>query len=61
MSKRLPLGTTDKLALAGGKRSCARQLLDRKQRERDRRDMLSLVGKNSSLAVSSGRGQGTPS
>jgi hypothetical protein len=48
MSKRLPLGTTGKLALAG-KRSRARQLLEREQRERDRRDLLSLVGKNSSL------------
>ena len=35
MSKRPPLGTTGKLALAG-KRNCVRQLLDRKQRERDR-------------------------
>ncbi len=60
MSKRPPLGTTGKLAFAG-KRNRARQLLDRKQRERDRRDLLSLVGKNSSLAVSSGSGQGTPS
>ena len=42
MSKRPPLGTTGKLALAG-KRNHARQLLDRKQRERDRRDLLSLV------------------
>jgi hypothetical protein len=48
MSKRPPLGTTGKLALAG-KRSCVRQLLEREQRERDRRDLLSLVGKNSSL------------
>ena len=39
MSKRPPLG---KLALAG-KRSRARQLLDREQRERDRRDLLSLA------------------
>jgi hypothetical protein len=60
MSKRPPLGTTGKLALAG-KRNHARQLLDCKQRERDRRDLLSLVGKNSSLAVSSGSRQGTPS
>ena len=57
MSKRPPLG---KLALAG-KRNHERQLLDREQRERDRRDLLSLVGKNSSLAVSSSSGQGTPS
>ena len=57
MSKRPPLGTTGKLALAG-KRSRARQLLDREQCERNRRDLLSLVGKNSSLAVSSGSGQG---
>ena len=57
MSKRPPLG---KLALAG-KRNRERQLLDRERRERDRRDLLSLVGKNSSLAVSSGSGQGTPS
>ena len=48
MSKRPPLGTTGKLVLAG-KRSRARQLLERKQRERDRRDLLSLVDKNSSL------------
>ncbi len=60
MSKRPPLGTTGKLALAG-KRNRARQLLDREQHERDRRDLLSLVGKNSSLAVSSCSGQGTPS
>ena len=45
MSKRPPLGTTGgKLALAG-KCSRARQLLEREQRERDRRDLLSLVGK----------------
>ncbi len=60
MSKRPPLGTTGKLALAG-KRNRVRQLLDCEQRERNRRDLLSLVGKNSSLAVSSGSGQGTPS
>ena len=57
MSKRPPLGTTGKLALAG-KRNRARQLLDREQRERNCRDLLSLVGKNSSLAVSSCSGQG---
>ena len=57
MSKRPPLG---KLALAG-KRNHERQLLDREQRECDRRDLLSLVGKNSSLAVSSSSGQDTPS
>jgi len=58
MSKRPPLG---KLALAG-KRNHERQLLDCEQREHDRRDLLSLVGKNSSLAVSSSTsGQGTPS
>ncbi len=45
VSKRPPLG---KLGLAG-KRIRERQLLDREQRERDRRDLLSLVGKNSSL------------
>jgi len=60
MSKRPPLGTTGKLALAG-KRNRARQLLDGEQCERDRRDLLSLVGKNSSLAVSSCSGQDTPS
>jgi hypothetical protein len=60
MPKRPPLCTTGKLALAG-KRNRARQLLDREQRERNRRDLLSLVVKNSSLAVSSGSGQGTPS
>ena len=60
MSKRPPLGNTGKLALAGN-RNRARQLLDREQRERDLRDLLSLVGKNSSLAVSSCSGQGTPS
>jgi hypothetical protein len=61
MLKRPPLGTTGgKLALAG-KCSRARQLLEREQRERDRRDLLSLVGKNSSLAISSCRGQDTPS
>ena len=59
MSKR-PL-SMGKLALAG-KRSRERQLLDRERRERDRRDLLSSVlGKNSSLAVSSSSGQGTPS
>ena len=57
MSKRPPLG---KLALAG-KRNRERQLLDRERRERNRRDLLSSVGKNSSLAVSSSSGQGTPS
>jgi len=57
MSKRPPLG---KLALTG-KCSRARQLLERELRERDRRDLLSLVGKNSSLAVSSCSGQDTPS
>jgi hypothetical protein len=57
MSKRPPLG---KFALAG-KRSREHQLLDRKQCERDCRDLLSLVGKNSSLAVSSSSGQDTPS
>ena len=61
MLKRPPLGTTGKLALAPGKCSHAHQLLDREQRERDRRDLLSLVGKNSSLAVSSCSGQDTPS
>ena len=60
MSKRPPLGNTGKLALAGN-RNRARQLLDREQRERDLRDLLSLVGKNSSLAVSSCSGQDTPS
>jgi hypothetical protein len=57
MSKRPPLG---KLAQAG-KRNRERQLLDRERREHDRRDLLSSVGKNSSLAVSSSSGQGTPS
>jgi hypothetical protein len=53
MSKRPPMAnTTGKLALAG-KRKQARQILDRKHRERNRRDLLSLVGKNSSLAVAS--------
>jgi len=61
MSKRPSLGTTGKLALAPGKCSHAHQLLDSEQRERDHRDLLSLVGRNSSLAVSSGSGQGTPS
>ena len=42
MSKRPPLGTSGKLALAG-KRKLARQLLDLEQRERDRRGLLSLV------------------
>ena len=51
MSKRPPLGTTGKLALAGN-RNRARQLLDREQRERDLRDLLSLVGKNSSSCTS---------
>jgi hypothetical protein len=60
MLKRPPLGTTGKLELAG-KPNRAHQLLDREQRERNRRDLLSLVGKNSSLAVSSCSGQGTPS
>jgi hypothetical protein len=60
MLKRLPPGTTGKLALAG-KRNRACQLIDRKQHERNHRDLLSLVGKNSSLAVSSCSGQDTPS
>ncbi len=60
MLKRPPLGTTGKLALAG-KRNRARQLLDREQHQRNRRDLLSLIGKNSSLAVPSCSGQGTPS
>jgi hypothetical protein len=60
MPKRPPLGTTGKLALVG-KRNRARQLLDREQRQHDRRDLLSLIGKNSSLAVPSCSGQGTPS
>jgi len=60
MSKRPPLGTTGKLALAG-KHNRARQLLDHEQREHNCRDLLSLVGKNSPLAVSSCSGQGTPS
>ncbi len=38
MSKRPPLCTTGKIALAG-KRNPERQLLDRKQRERDCRDL----------------------
>jgi len=42
MSKRPPLGTSGKLALAG-KRKLVRQLLDREQRERNRRGLLSLV------------------
>ena len=42
MSKRLPLGTSGKLALTG-KRKLAHQLLDLKQRERDCRGLLSLV------------------
>ncbi len=60
MSKSPPANTTGKLALAC-KCKQARQILDREQRKRDRRDLLSLVGKNSSLAVSSSSGQGTPS
>jgi hypothetical protein len=60
MSKRPPLGTTGKLALAG-KRNRAHQLLDREQRQHDRRDLLSLIGKNSSLAVPRCSGQGTSS
>jgi hypothetical protein len=42
MSKRPPLGTSGKLALAG-KHKLARQLLDHEQRERNRRGLLSLV------------------
>jgi hypothetical protein len=42
MSKRPPLGTSGKLALAG-KRKLARQLFDREQQERNRRGLLSLV------------------
>jgi hypothetical protein len=53
MSKRPPANTTGKLALAD-KRKQARQIFDREQRERDRRDLISLVGKNSSFAVASG-------
>jgi hypothetical protein len=51
VSKRPPANTTGKLALAG-KLKQARQTLDREQRELDRRDLLSLVGKNSSIATS---------
>ena len=43
MSKRPPANTTGKLALAG-KRKQESQILGREQRERDRRDLLSLVG-----------------
>ena len=50
MSRRPPLVTTGKLALAG-KHNCAHQLLDHEQHEHDCRDLLSLVGKNSSLAT----------
>ncbi len=48
LSKRPPVNTntTGKLALAG-KRKQVRQILDREQRERDRRDLLSSEGKNS--------------
>ena len=49
MSKRPPANTTGKLALAG-KRKQESQILGREQRERDRRDLISLVGKNSSVA-----------
>ena len=49
MSKRPPANTTGKLALAC-KCKQAHQILDREQRKRDRRDLLSLVGKNSSVA-----------
>jgi hypothetical protein len=42
MSKRPPLGTSGKPALAG-KRKLARQLLDHEQRECDHRGLLSLV------------------
>ena len=49
MSKRPPANSTGKLALAG-KRKQAHQILDCKQRERDSRALLSLVGKNSSVA-----------
>jgi len=49
MSKSPPANTTGKLALAC-KCKQARQILDREQRKRDRRDLLSLVGKNSSVA-----------
>jgi hypothetical protein len=55
MSKRPrpPPNTTGKHALAG-KRKQVRSILDREQREHNPRDLLSLVGKNSSLAVASG-------
>ena len=49
MSKRPPANTTGKLALAG-KHKQAHQILDREQRECNRRDLLTLVGKNSSVA-----------
>ena len=55
MSKRAPSNTTITLALAG-KHKQASQILDRKQRECNHRDMLSFVGKNSSFAVASGPG-----
>ena len=49
MSKRPPANSTGKLALAS-KHKQAHQILDCKQRERDSRALLSLVGKNSSIA-----------
>jgi hypothetical protein len=49
MSKRLPANTTGKLVLAG-KHKQARQILDREQWECNRRNLLTLVGKNSSVA-----------
>ncbi len=60
MSKRPPLGTTGKFVLAD-KRNRARQLLDCEQPQHDCRDLLSLIGKNSSLVVPSCGRQGTPS
>jgi len=44
------MATSGKLALAG-KRKHTRQLLESEQRQHNRRDLLSLLGKNSSLAV----------
>ena len=50
--KERPCQRTGKLVLAG-KRKQAHQILDRKQRERNHRDLLFLVGKNSFVFVAS--------
>ena len=50
MSKMPPMATSGKLANAS-KRKHARQVLESEQRQRDRRELLSSIGKNSAPAA----------